>query len=92
MVKREWARYESMLGAIADSTSPESLVAKRAAKRLAEIAADLKLSNTGVLELANQARLPTTPARAHPLLGLLQQGRACHPAPTCFASAARSIC
>ena len=53
-VKREWARYESMLGAINDPTSLEAAVAKRAHKRLAEIAAEVKLSNTNVAELANQ--------------------------------------
>ena len=53
-VKREWARYESMLGAINDPTSLEAAVAKRAHKRLAEIAAEVKLSNTNVVELANQ--------------------------------------
>ena len=55
-VKREWARYESMLGAINDPTSLEAAVAKRAHKRLAEIAAEVKLSNTNVVELANQVR------------------------------------
>ncbi len=55
-VKREWARYESMLGAISDPTSLEAAVAKRAHKRLAEIAAEVKLSNSGVVELANQVR------------------------------------
>lgn len=55
-VKREWARYESMLGAINDPTSLEAAVAKRAHKRLAEIAAEVKLSTTNVVELANQVR------------------------------------
>lgn len=53
-VKREWARYEAMLGAIGDPASLEAAVAKRAHKRLAEIAAEVKLSNSGVVELANQ--------------------------------------
>ncbi len=53
-MKREWARYEAMLGAINDPSTPESYVAKRAHKRLAQLAADLKLSTLGVVELANQ--------------------------------------
>ena len=53
-VKREWARYEAMLGAIGDPTSLEAAVTKRAHKRLAEIAAEVKLSSSGVVELANQ--------------------------------------
>ena len=56
-VKREWARYEAMLGAVNDPTSLEAAVAKRAHKRLAEIAAEVKLTNSGVVELANQVRL-----------------------------------
>ena len=54
LMKREWARYENALGAIGESGSAESSVAKRAHKRLAEIASELKLSHTGVVELANQ--------------------------------------
>ena len=53
-MKREWGRYEAMLGAINDPSTPESYVAKRAHKRLAQLAADLKLSTLGVVELANQ--------------------------------------
>ena len=56
-VKREWARYEAMLGAVNDPTSLEAAVAKRAHKRLAEIAAEVKLTNSGVVELANQVCL-----------------------------------
>lgn len=54
LMKREWARYEGMLGAIGDPSTPESYVAKRAHKRLAQLSADLKLSSMGVVELANQ--------------------------------------
>ena len=53
-VKREWARYEAMLGAVSDPTSLEAAVAKRAHKRLAEIAKEVNLANSGVVELANQ--------------------------------------
>lgn len=53
-VKREWARYEAMLGAVSDPTSLEAAVAKRAHKRLAEIAKEVNLTNSGVVELANQ--------------------------------------
>ena len=56
-VKREWARYEAMLGAVNDPTSLEAAVAKRAHKRLGEIAAEVKLTNSGVVELANQVCL-----------------------------------
>ncbi len=55
-MKREWARYEATLAAIADPASPEALVARRAHKRLADIGAELKLAAAGVVELANQAR------------------------------------
>ncbi len=55
-MKREWARYEAMLAAIQDPASPEALVARRAHRRLADIAAELKLGASGVVELANQAR------------------------------------
>jgi len=54
VMKLEWGRYESVLGAINDAATPESTVAKRAHKRLAHIAQDLKLASAGVVELANQ--------------------------------------
>ena len=71
-VKREWARYESMLGAISDPTSLEAAVAKRAHKRLAEIAAEVKLSNSGVVELANQVRHHLSHVLVKALAGLPQ--------------------
>ena len=53
-MNREWARYEAMLAAIQDPSSPEAVVARRAHRRLADIASELKLAGTGVVELANQ--------------------------------------
>ena len=78
-VKREWARYEAMLGAIGDPTSLEAAVAKRAHKRLAEIAAEVKLSGSGVVELANQVRRSSADTQCcqHSTLRLLEATENC---------------
>ena len=52
-LRREWARHEAVMAAIADSASQESSIAARASERITAICRELGLDNS-VIELAHQ--------------------------------------
>ncbi len=55
-LRREWARHEAVMTAIAEPNSQESLIAARASERITAICRELGLDDS-VIELAHQARL-----------------------------------
>ena len=52
-LRREWARPEQVMRSIADTTSAEGSIARRAFVRLTDIAAELQL-DSNIVELAHQ--------------------------------------
>ena len=56
-LRREWARHEAVMTAIAEPSSQESLIAARASERITAICRELGLDDS-VIELAHQARVP----------------------------------
>ena len=52
-LRREWARHEQVMRSIADTSSSEGSIARRAFDRLTDIAAELQL-DTSIVELAHQ--------------------------------------
>ena len=55
-LRREWARHEAVMAAIADAGSQESSIAARASERITAICRELGLDDS-VIELAHQARV-----------------------------------
>ena len=52
-LRREWARHEGVMRAIADARSAEGSVAKRAFQRISDITTELGL-DPAIIELAHQ--------------------------------------
>lgn len=52
-LQSEWRRHESVMRSIADPTTPEGIVAKRAFDRITELAAELGFDQS-IVELGHQ--------------------------------------
>ena len=52
-LKREWARHEAIMRAIADPSAPESLIARNAFDRISAMCAELGL-RAGIVEIGHQ--------------------------------------